>query len=176
MPSAAEVKEGKGGTSRETAHRFLSQLWGRWKALKLIRDCILIEIIWKMRLCLKVPGKTKGSAKTCFSLKEGELAREGLIGNGVSTKLSYSYWKPPAWLPHSRAWAQCAEITAAGISATVWGLEKTESQRLTYLDLFGHNAIITFNTHPDLNNIGSLAYCFFSKLVTTSSKKLIEIT
>lgn len=68
-----------------------------------------------MRLCLKVCEKAKESAKTSFRLKEGGLAREGLISNSVNTKLSYSYWKPPTWLSHSWARARCGGIIPSGI-------------------------------------------------------------
>lgn len=52
---------------------------------------------------LESPWESKGICQDFFKLKEGGLAREGLIGNGVNLKLSYFYWKPLAWLLHS--WA-----------------------------------------------------------------------
>lgn len=53
-----------------------------------------------MKLCLKVPGKAKGSANTSSRLRKRRLDIEGLMGNGVSTKLGYSCWKPQATLLH----------------------------------------------------------------------------
>ena len=67
------------------------------------REVLYFLIRWKMRLCLKVPGRAKGSAKTFFGLGAGRLDGEGLMGRGVNTQLRCSHWKPRAKLPHS--WA-----------------------------------------------------------------------
>lgn len=45
-----------------------------------------------------MPAKAKRLCKTSSRLGEGKLDREGLMDNGVDTKLSYSCWKPHAVL------------------------------------------------------------------------------
>ena len=75
------------------------------------REVLYFLIRWKMRLCLKVPGRAKGSAKTFFGLGAGRLDGEGLMGRGVNTQLRCSHWKPRAKLPHSWAWATCVRMS-----------------------------------------------------------------
>lgn len=102
-----------------------------------------------MRLCLKVPGRAKGSAKTSFRLGAGRLDGEGLVGSGVNTQLRYSHWKPRAELPHSWAWATRARMSWDNNSLSSQGNRVRPGggrapQGLKYLGRFGDDTITIF--------------------------------